>query len=94
LNIKFDKQDKRVILSNNHQKNFIDSIRLKKQAISSIEDAVQTDTISHLSNILIRSGSSRIKWNPDKEEIIDPTIEMTELLNRENRAPYEFNLFD
>jgi len=94
LNTKFDEQDERLIISNNHQKNFIDSIRLQKQAVSSIEDAVQSDTISHLSNILIRSGSYNIKWDPEKEEIIDPTTEMKDLLVRANRAPYEFKIFD
>ena len=93
LNIKFNEQDERVILSNNHQKNFIDSIRLQKQAVSSLEDAVQTDTISHLCNILIRSGSYKINWDPEKEEIIDPTTEMKDLLVRGNRAPYEFKEF-
>lgn len=56
--------------SNNHYENFIDGVKTRQQPISTIQSAVQTDTICHLSDICIRQGR-KIKWDTEKERIID-----------------------
>ncbi|NIA32006.1 MAG: Gfo/Idh/MocA family oxidoreductase, partial [Actinobacteria bacterium] len=55
--------------SNNHYKNFINGVRTRKQPVSTIQSAVQTDIICHLSNICIRR-ERKIKWDAEKEMII------------------------
>jgi glucose-fructose oxidoreductase len=53
-----------------HQQNFIDAVKTRKTPVSDIFSAVQSDFISHLSDIAIRTGG-KIRWNPQKEEIVD-----------------------
>ncbi len=61
--------------SNSHQGDFIDSVRLRRQPLSPIECAVRSDTISHLSDIAIRT-KRKIKWDPIEEKILnDPQAE-------------------
>ncbi len=72
--------------SRNHYQNFLDCIRTRSATISPIEPAVRSDTISHLSDIAIRTGR-RITWDPEKEKIIgDP--EASRLLGRSHREPW------
>ncbi len=76
-------------VSTHHQGNFIECVKSRKQPICTIDAAVRSDTISHLGNILIRSGASELRWDPEKEEIIDPTPAMKEMLHRPQRKPYD-----
>ena len=70
----------------NHMGNFIDCIKSRRKPISTIEAAVQSDLISHLSNAAIRLKRS-IKWNPKTEQVIgDP--ELAKKLNRPMRSPW------
>ncbi len=73
--------------SDNHYQNFIDSVRLRKQAISPVEAAVQSDFISHLCNILIRTGRQKLRWDPRTETIPD-IHEATRMLSRSMRSPW------
>lgn len=74
--------------SGGHAKNFVDCIRSRKEPISSIDAAVQSDAICHLSDILIRSGEKEINWDPKNEKLINPTSEMERLMHRDLRAPW------
>ena len=69
-------------------KTFIDCVRSRKQPVSTIDAAVRSDTISHLGDILIRSEAGNLEWDPEKEEIINPTKEMIDMLHRPQRKPY------
>jgi len=72
--------------SANHYKNFVDCIKTRQQTISPINAAVQSDIISHLCDISIRL-SRKIKWDPEKEEIIgDETA--SRKLSRAMRSPW------
>lgn len=55
--------------SNNHYANFARCVISRKDPISPIEAAVQSDFISHLSDIVVRTKRS-IKWDPKNEKII------------------------
>lgn len=70
-----------------HQRNFIDSMRSRKQPLCPFETAVSSDTIGILSDMCVRSKAP-IKWNPDTRELIHPSEQMTTMLNREMRQPY------
>ena len=58
-----------LIHSGNHGQNFIDAVRSRQQPVSNIDDAVQSDLISLLSDIAVRAGR-RIRWDPVKETIL------------------------
>ncbi len=76
----------RLYQSSNHYRNFIECIRSRRPAISPVEAAVQSDIISHLCDISVRLGR-KIRWSPQKEEIIDDATAVR-LLNRPRRSPY------
>ena len=63
-NVTLKDTDKRLPVSDSHFGNYLDCVRSRQQAISPFEAAIRSDTISHLSEIVIRSGSP-LKWNPE-----------------------------
>lgn len=67
--IKLKDSDKPLYESKDHVQNFIDCIKTRKKPISTIEAAVQSDLISHLSNAAIRLNRP-IRWDPKKKLII------------------------
>ncbi len=53
-----------------------------------LDEAILSDCISHLGNILIRSGKDKIVWDAINRKIINhPGLEK-EFFNRELREPY------
>jgi len=72
--------------SRNHQHNFLDCVRSRSATISPVNAAVRSDTISHLSDIAIRTGRT-IVWDPEKEEIIGDRG-ASALLGRSYREPW------
>jgi predicted dehydrogenase len=73
-------------VSNNHDDNWVQCVKTRKQPICPAEIGHRTATISHLSAIAERLGRP-LKWNPAKEEILgDP--EASRWLDRPRRAPY------
>jgi len=72
--------------SRNHQHNFIDAICEKRQPIANLESAVQSDIISHLSDIAIRTGDT-IRWDPKLETIVDNPV-AAKMMSRPMRAPW------
>lgn len=84
--IKLKDSDTHLYESKDHMANFIDCIKTRKKPISTIEAAVQSDLISHLSNAAIRLNRP-IKWDPKKELIIGDN-EAARALNRKMRSPW------
>jgi len=72
--------------SNNHAGTFIDCIKSRRQTISPIDVAVWSDTISHLSEIAIRT-ERKISWDPQKEVILGDDA-ACRTLTRAIREPY------
>jgi len=75
-----------LIRSGHHGQNFLDGIKTRSDPVSNIVDAVKSDTISHLSDIAIRTGR-KIKWDPQKEEIIGDD-QASRMLARPLRSPW------
>ncbi|MEW6251714.1 MAG: Gfo/Idh/MocA family oxidoreductase [Planctomycetota bacterium] len=65
---------------------FLNGIRTRQPPINTIEAAVRSDTISHLSEIAIRTGR-KIKWDPQSETIVQDEA-AARLLRRAMRAPW------
>ena len=84
--IKLKDSDVHLYESRDHMGNFIDCIKSRKKPISTIEAAVQSDLISHLSNAVVRLDRT-IKWDPKKEQIIGDN-KAAKALNRKLRAPW------
>jgi hypothetical protein len=68
-------------------RNFIDCIRSRRTTINPLESAIRCDTISHLSDIAIRTGRP-IRWDPQREHIIGDEA-ASRMLNRPMRAPWQ-----
>jgi len=77
---------KRLTASNHHGQNFIDAVKTRARPVSHIDDAVRSDTISHLADIAIRTGR-KIKWDWRKEVIISDD-QASRMLRRALRAPW------
>jgi hypothetical protein len=89
LDYQFKPNDIRLYESNNHQVNFLDCIRSRKETICTVDAAVRSDTISHLGDILIATSASVVNWDPESENILNPTEEMKKMLHREMRPPWK-----
>lgn len=84
----FGTNDSRLLVSENHSKNFLDAIKNNTPTVSPIESAVRSDTISHLCNIMVRSGKTSLKWDPVSETIVDADEKTKLLLTRQSRSPF------
>ncbi len=80
----------RLYESNNHVKNFIDSVFSRKATVAPIEAAHRSITLAHLGNIALKTGRD-LKWDPKKEQIIgDPTA--NKMLGRPYRKPWKLDM--
>jgi len=73
--------------STNHMGNFVDCIKSRKQPISTIEAALQSDLISHLSNAAVRLKRP-IQWDPKTEKVVSDAEAINKVLNRTLRKPW------
>jgi predicted dehydrogenase len=72
--------------STNHWQNFIDSVRSRKPAIAPVEVAYRAISVGLLGEIAMTTGQ-KIKWDPDKQEIIGNEA-AGRLLGRPYRKPW------
>jgi predicted dehydrogenase len=72
--------------SKNHLENFVDSVLERKQPISDLDSAIQSDIICHLSEIAVRNGRE-IKWDPKTQTIVGDS-EAQKRMHRDMRAPW------
>ena len=72
--------------SNDHRRNFLDSIKTREPTICPIETAIRSDTLCHQADIAVRLGQ-RLNWDPVKEEFID-NPRANQLLLRPMRSPW------
>ncbi|MHC4753858.1 MAG: Gfo/Idh/MocA family protein [Planctomycetota bacterium] len=81
------KPDEIHLLQNvNHYQNFLDSVNNRTEPASPIDSAVQSDFVSHLSDIAVRTGR-KINWDPVKETITNDQV-AARMLNRPMRSPW------
>ena len=79
--------EKPVIRSTSQGRNFVESIRSRRPTVNPLETAIRSDTISHLSDMVVRLGRP-IRWDPDKERIIGDA-EAEKRLDRPLREPWK-----
>jgi hypothetical protein len=80
--------DIHLYVSNNHEDNWIQCIKTRRQPIATAEIGHRSATVCHLSGIAERLRRP-IKWDPAKEEIVgDP--EASRWMDRPRRAPYTY----
>jgi hypothetical protein len=65
---------------------FLDIIHGKQQEICPLDEAIISDTISHMGDIAIRTGD-RVTWDPGKGKVVNHE-EGNKLYVREMRKPY------
>ncbi len=86
LNVKIKPEETHLLQDSHHYRNFLTSVLSRKTPASDIDSAVQSDFISHLGDIAIRTGR-KIKWDPEQETIVgDPTA--ARMMTRAMRTPW------
>ncbi|NQT84738.1 gfo/Idh/MocA family oxidoreductase, partial [bacterium] len=86
LDVEIEPETASLFRSERHDQNFIDAVRARKRAVTTVAQAVRSDIISQMSNIAIRLGR-KIVWDPKKEEIVgDPEAE--KMLHRDLRGSW------
>jgi predicted dehydrogenase len=61
--------DKPLVRSTNHVRNFVDAIKSRGTTVCPIDEAVQTDSLCHVSDIATRVNR-KVTWDPRKEEFV------------------------
>ena len=69
-----------------HHRNFLDSVKSRKQPVASAEIGHRTASLCHLNNIGLRLGRP-LKWDPKKEKFIGDA-EANDLIAPNMRAPW------
>lgn len=72
--------------STNHYSNFVDCMISRQSPAAPVEEAHRSVSICHLANIAMRT-ESKIKWDPDKEQIIG-NQPASKMLSRPMRQPW------
>lgn len=74
--------------NNRHGHNFIRMIKGEIEPFNPLDEAILSDCISHMGNVLIRSGKDKIVWDAANRKIINyPGLERKHF-HRELREPY------
>jgi len=76
----------RLYESGGHAANFVDCVKSRGPTVSPVGAAVQSDLISHLSDICVRTGR-KIVWDPETETIVGDEAS-ARLLDRALRSPW------
>lgn len=80
-------RDEPVYKSDSQARNFVECVKSRKPTINPLESAIRSDTISHLSDISIRTGRT-IEWDPKQERIVGDA-EAARMLDRQMRQPWK-----
>jgi glucose-fructose oxidoreductase len=87
LKTKVKPNEVQLLQDTNHGRNFLKACKSRKTPASDIDSAVQSDFMSHLGDIAIRTGDT-IKWDPKKETIVG-NEKASRMLTRAMRAPWK-----
>jgi hypothetical protein len=72
--------------SNDHNQNFLDCVKSRKDTICTAEIGHRSASVCHLGNIAMLLGR-KLKWDPKEERFIDDD-EANRMLTRAMRAPW------
>jgi len=89
-NTKLHEELNKTVLGENrlHGLNFIKAIKGEINPLCPLDEAILSDSISHMGNILIRSGKNKIVWDTINREIINYPYLKEKFFHRELREPY------
>jgi predicted dehydrogenase len=76
----------RLTVSENHMRNFFDSVRSRQQPICDAEIGHRSVSVCHLGVIAMRLGR-KLRWDPDKEQFVGDQ-DADQWLGREMRKPW------
>ncbi|MDO8538863.1 MAG: Gfo/Idh/MocA family oxidoreductase [Opitutaceae bacterium] len=77
-------------VSSNHYRNFLDSVKSRKEPVEPVEIGHRTASLCHLGNIAMILHR-KLRWDPQKEEIIGDA-EAAKMLSRPKRAGWGYEL--
>ena len=76
--------------NNSYGFHFIQALKGEMEELCPLNEAILNDCISHMVNILVRSGKDKIVWDPVARKIVNyPELEK-EHFDRKLREPYTF----
>ena len=87
LKTKVKPNEVQLLQDTNHYRNFLKACKSRKTPAADIDSAVQSDFMSHLGDIAIRT-KRKIKWDPKKEVIIGDDA-ASRMLTRAMRPPWK-----
>ncbi len=86
LDVEIEPETASLFRSERHDQNFINAVKARKRAVTTVAEAVRSDIISQMSNIAIRLGR-KVLWDPKKEKIVgDPQAE--KMMHRDLRGSW------
>jgi predicted dehydrogenase len=65
----FKPGEERLYVSPEHNRNFIDCVKSRKETVCPVEMGIRCDTIAHMVNVAAQTGRT-IKWDPKAEQIV------------------------
>jgi hypothetical protein len=86
LKAKLKPEEIHLLQDTHHYRNFLDCVLSRKTPVSDIDSAVQSDFMSHLGDIAIRTGR-KIRWDPVQETILGDEA-AARRMRRAMRAPW------
>ena len=86
LKVKIKPDELHLLQDNHHYRDFLDCVLTRRTPVSNIDSAAQSDFMSHLGDIAIRTGR-KIKWDPAKETIVGDEAAVR-MMRRAMRAPW------
>ncbi|MHB1034721.1 MAG: Gfo/Idh/MocA family oxidoreductase [Pirellulales bacterium] len=81
---------KRVYVSNDHMRNFLECVKTRKAPICSAEIGHRSASVCHLGVTAIRLGR-KLNWDPVKEQFIGDD-EANKFVSRPMRKPYDYSM--
>ena len=81
----------RLAVSNDHMKNFFDSIGSRQDPVAPVEAGHRSASVGHLIIIALRTGL-KLTWDPDQEHFTGEGADTAnQLIERPMRAPYNYD---
>jgi predicted dehydrogenase len=81
--------DTRLKESTDHARDFLSCVLSRETPVSTLEGAIQNDTMGHLANAAIRLGRA-VEWDPENERVVGDE-EAQAMLDRPLRAPWDIS---
>jgi predicted dehydrogenase len=83
-----EKMTRKLPVSRDHTRNFVDAIKKGTKAICDIETAVRSDTLCQIALIAVRQGR-KLQWDPQAEQFVNDAAANKMLQPRPMREPWK-----